>query len=134
MKEDASVWNETDVPVFNRVKYPLATEDELTVIEKEGKKEVSAQKRAAWSAYLNPIKEEHDTNPTNIYGNYITQGNKRVVGIYRVQYSYLLSSENRMKLIAGLQIRGQRFLEVNSFSSQIFVGISTTIWNRNYAF
>jgi len=36
----------------------IATEDELAVIEKEGKKDVSAQKRAAWSAYLNPIKEE----------------------------------------------------------------------------
>lgn len=74
------------------------------------------------------------TNPTNIYGNYITQGNKRTVGIYRVQYSYLLSSENRLKLIAGLQIRGQRYLGENTFSTQIFAGISTTIWNRNYAF
>lgn len=74
------------------------------------------------------------TNPTNIYGNYITQGNKRTVGIYRVQYSHLLSSENRLKLIAGLQIRGQQYLGVNSFSTQIFAGISTTIWNRNYAF
>ncbi|MEJ6736707.1 MAG: thiamine pyrophosphate-dependent enzyme [Flavobacteriales bacterium] len=39
----------------------IATEDELAVIEKEGKKEVSAQKRAAWTAYLNPIKEEQQT-------------------------------------------------------------------------
>jgi 2-oxoisovalerate dehydrogenase E1 component len=36
----------------------LATAEELEVLEKEGKKEVSAQKRAAWTAYLNPIKEE----------------------------------------------------------------------------
>lgn len=36
----------------------LATEEELETIEKEGKKEVSTQKRAAWTAYLNPIKEE----------------------------------------------------------------------------
>jgi len=36
----------------------LATADELDLIEKEGKKEVSSQKRAAWTAYLNPIKEE----------------------------------------------------------------------------
>ncbi|MGB0887408.1 MAG: alpha-ketoacid dehydrogenase subunit alpha/beta [Vicingaceae bacterium] len=39
----------------------LATEEELVAIEKEGKKEVSAQKRAAWTAYLNPIKEEQTT-------------------------------------------------------------------------
>ncbi len=39
----------------------LATEEELETIEKEGKKEVSAQKRAAWTAYLNPIKEEQQT-------------------------------------------------------------------------
>jgi len=36
----------------------IASEDELELIEKEGKKEVSAQKRAAWTAYLDPIKEE----------------------------------------------------------------------------
>ena len=36
----------------------LASEEELVELEKEGKKEVSAQKRAAWEAYLNPIKEE----------------------------------------------------------------------------
>ena len=39
----------------------IATEDELTALEKESKKEVSAQKRAAWTAYLNPIKEEQTT-------------------------------------------------------------------------
>ncbi len=39
----------------------VATEEELTILEKEGKKEVSAQKRAAWTAYLNPIKEEQTT-------------------------------------------------------------------------
>jgi len=39
----------------------IATEEELTILEKEGKKEVSAQKRAAWSAYLYPIKEEQTT-------------------------------------------------------------------------
>ncbi|MBL4670460.1 MAG: transketolase [Flavobacteriales bacterium] len=39
----------------------LATEEELETIEKEGKKEVSTQKRAAWAAYLNPIKEEQTT-------------------------------------------------------------------------
>ncbi len=36
----------------------IATIEELDAIEKEGKKEVSGQKRAAWAAYLNPIKEE----------------------------------------------------------------------------
>ena len=39
----------------------LATAEELEVIEKDGKKEVSAHKRAAWTAYLNPIKEEQTT-------------------------------------------------------------------------
>ncbi|PCI93371.1 MAG: transketolase [Flavobacteriales bacterium] len=39
----------------------IASEEELETIEKEGKKEVSAQKRAAWTAYLNPIKEEQAT-------------------------------------------------------------------------
>ncbi len=70
------------------------------------------------------------TNPTNTYGNYITQGDQKIVGIYHVRYSYLLSKENRIKLIAGLQIRGERFLGTNSFSTQVFAGISTTIWNR----
>ncbi|MGB0882200.1 MAG: alpha-ketoacid dehydrogenase subunit alpha/beta [Vicingaceae bacterium] len=46
----------------------IATEDELTALEKEGKKEVSAQKRAAWTAYLNPIKEEQATVVT-LLGN-----------------------------------------------------------------
>lgn len=36
----------------------LVSEEEIVELEKEGKKEVSAQKRAAWNAYLNPIKEE----------------------------------------------------------------------------
>ncbi|MDB4533230.1 thiamine pyrophosphate-dependent enzyme [Vicingaceae bacterium] len=39
----------------------LATLEELEFIEKEGKKDVSSQKRAAWTAYLNPIKEEQTT-------------------------------------------------------------------------
>jgi 2-oxoisovalerate dehydrogenase E1 component len=39
----------------------LATEEELEILEKEWKKEVSAQKRAAWTAYLNPIIEEQTT-------------------------------------------------------------------------
>ncbi len=38
----------------------LATAEELEVLEKESKKEVSAGKRAAWDAYLNPIKAERD--------------------------------------------------------------------------
>ena len=38
----------------------IATKDELDTLEKEGKKEVSTQKRAAWEAYLNPIKKERD--------------------------------------------------------------------------
>lgn len=38
----------------------FATKEELDALEKEGKKEVSAQKRAAWEAYLNPIKKERD--------------------------------------------------------------------------
>jgi 2-oxoisovalerate dehydrogenase E1 component len=39
----------------------LATEEELEILEKDWKKEVSAQKRAAWTAYLNPIIEEQTT-------------------------------------------------------------------------
>lgn len=74
------------------------------------------------------------TDPINVYGNYITQGNKRIIALYRVQYSYLLSSENRMKLIAGIQIRSQRYLDETLFGTQIFVGISTQIWNRNYSY
>jgi hypothetical protein len=70
------------------------------------------------------------TNPTNTYGNYITQGDQKVVGIYRVQYSYLLSKENRIKLVGGLQLRGERFLGSTSISTQVFAGISSTIWNR----
>lgn len=38
----------------------LATTEELDALEKEGKKDVSAQKRAAWDAYLNPVKAERD--------------------------------------------------------------------------
>ena len=38
----------------------IATEEELETIEKEGKKEVSTQKRAAWTAYLTPLKEEQN--------------------------------------------------------------------------
>lgn len=38
----------------------LATKEELDTIEKEGKKDVGAQKRAAWDAYLNPVKAERD--------------------------------------------------------------------------
>ena len=74
------------------------------------------------------------SNPSYIYGNTIAQGNQLIVGLYNVQYSYLLSSENRLKLIAGMQLRGQRYVGVNTFSTQVFVGLSTAIWNRNYAF
>ncbi len=38
----------------------IATEEELTQLEKEGKKQVLDEKKAAWSAYLNPIKQERD--------------------------------------------------------------------------
>lgn len=38
----------------------LASKEELDALEKEGKKEVNNQKRAAWTAYLNPIKTERD--------------------------------------------------------------------------
>lgn len=38
----------------------IATKEELDAIETEGKKEVNAQKKAAWEAYLNPIKKERD--------------------------------------------------------------------------
>lgn len=38
----------------------IATKEELDTIESEGKKEVNAQKKAAWEAYLNPIKKERD--------------------------------------------------------------------------
>ena len=74
------------------------------------------------------------TNPTNIYGNYIGQGDQRKVFLYQLQYSYLLSSENRLKLIAGLQLRNESFLGTSNFSTQVFVGLSTTIWNRYYGF
>lgn len=74
------------------------------------------------------------TNPTNIYGNYIGQGDQRKVFLYQLQYSYLLSSENRLKLIARLQLRNESFLGTSHFSTQAFVGLSTTIWNRYYGF
>ncbi len=38
----------------------LATKEELDEIEKEGKKQVVNEKKAAWDAYLNPIKSERD--------------------------------------------------------------------------
>lgn len=38
----------------------IASEDELKALEKEGKKQVLDEKKAAWSAYLNPIKKERD--------------------------------------------------------------------------
>jgi len=38
----------------------LATAEELDQIEKEGKKQVRDEKKAAWDAYLNPIKQERD--------------------------------------------------------------------------
>jgi pyruvate/2-oxoglutarate/acetoin dehydrogenase E1 component/TPP-dependent pyruvate/acetoin dehydrogenase alpha subunit len=41
----------------NTLKF-IDSEEELIHIEKEAKKEVSNAKRAAWSAFLNPIKEE----------------------------------------------------------------------------
>lgn len=74
------------------------------------------------------------TNPTNQYGNHIGQGDQRIVGLYTIKYSYLLSSENRLKFIAGFQIRGEHYLDKTSLSTQIFAGISTTIWNRYYGF
>ena len=74
------------------------------------------------------------TNPTNTYGNYIGQGDQRNVLLYQLQYSYLLSSDNRLKLIAGLQLRNESFLGSSAFSTQVFIGLSTTIWNRYYGF
>ncbi|MCB9359864.1 MAG: transketolase [Flavobacteriales bacterium] len=38
----------------------IATEEEVAQLEKEGKKQVLDEKKAAWSAYLNPIKKERD--------------------------------------------------------------------------
>lgn len=38
----------------------IVSGEELDTLEKEAKKEVSAQKRAAWTAYLNPILAERD--------------------------------------------------------------------------
>lgn len=38
----------------------LATAEELDALEKEGKKQVNTEKKAAWTAYLNPIKSERD--------------------------------------------------------------------------
>lgn len=74
------------------------------------------------------------TNPTNVYGNYIGQGDQRKVFLYQLQYSYLLSSENRLKLIGGLQLRNENYKGASAFSTQVFVGLSTTIWNRYYSF
>ncbi len=70
------------------------------------------------------------TNPEKIFGNYIGQGNQRVVWFYRVQYNYLLSHENNLNLIAGLQLRNQTYLEQSDFSTLFYIGISTQIWNR----
>ncbi|MBW6483522.1 MAG: transketolase [Vicingaceae bacterium] len=38
----------------------IASKEELDALETEGKKNVIAQKKAAWEAYLNPIKKERD--------------------------------------------------------------------------
>ena len=38
----------------------IATEEEIEALEKVTKKDVSAQKRAAWTAYLTPIQQERD--------------------------------------------------------------------------
>jgi hypothetical protein len=70
------------------------------------------------------------TNPARIYGNYIGQGDQRIVWLYKIQYNYLLSKENNMNLLAGIQLRTESFLEQNSFSTIFYLGISTQIWNR----
>lgn len=70
------------------------------------------------------------TNPEKIYGNYIGQGNQRVVWFYRVQYNYLLSQENNLNLIAGVQLRNQTYLDQSTLSTLFYIGISTQIWNR----
>ena len=70
------------------------------------------------------------TNPTNTYGNTIGQGNRRNVAFYRVQYNYLISPENNLNLIAGMQFRFENYLEKNNYSQMIYIGITTAIWNR----
>ena len=46
---------------FNKKGNTLASEDELTEIDKAVKKEVRDGKKAAWSAYIDPIKQERET-------------------------------------------------------------------------
>lgn len=70
------------------------------------------------------------TNPARIHGNYIGQGDQRIVWFYKIQYNYLLSKENNMNLLAGLQLRTESYLGQNNFSSIFYLGISTQIWNR----
>ena len=74
------------------------------------------------------------SNPANQYGNYIGQGDQRKVFMAQLQYSYLLSDENRLKLLGGLRFRNENYLATSSFSTQVYVGISTTIWSRYTAF
>lgn len=74
------------------------------------------------------------TNPSKQYDNYIGQGIQRKVLMAQVQYSYLISSENRLKLIAGLRLRNENYLDENTFGTQIYLGISTQIWNRYSSF
>jgi len=42
------------------ISYNIATEDALTAIESQAKKDVLEGKKAAWNAFLNPIKEEQN--------------------------------------------------------------------------
>jgi len=69
-------------------------------------------------------------NPARTHGNYIGQGNQRIVWFYKAQFNYLLSKENNMNLLAGVQLRTQSYLGQNSFSTIIYLGVSTQIWNR----
>ena len=47
-------------PLLSRSElFALATQEEIDELEKAGKKEVNEAKKAAWEAYLNPIKAEY---------------------------------------------------------------------------
>ena len=74
------------------------------------------------------------TNPTKQYDNYIGQGIQRKVVMAQLQYSYLISSENRLKLLGGIRLRSENFMGQQNFGTQIYVGLSTRIWNRYSAF
>ena len=62
----------------NKLKF-IDSEEELIKIEKEAKKEVSKAKRDAWSAFLNPMKEEKKTLVTLLDNLSVKTNNKAFV-------------------------------------------------------